>query len=102
MGSTEPASLLAARQLRGTSEAAGAANSATVLGWAELLGLKILGIAYNADSVTWCGLFVAHCLKAGGVDLSGMKVAVRAKAWAEWGVNLGAAVLARCHPSLRP
>jgi len=94
MGSTEPAWLLAARQLLGTREAAGSANNATILGWAKLLGLKILGIAYNADSVPWCGLFVAHCLRAAGVDLSGMTVGVRAKAWATWGANLGADVLA--------
>ncbi|MCK0531440.1 TIGR02594 family protein [Sphingobium agri] len=94
MGSTEPAWLLAARRLLGTREAAGAANNGTILGWAKLLGLKVLGIAYNADSVPWCGLFVAHCLKAAGIDLSNMKVAVRAKAWATWGANLGASVLA--------
>ncbi|UZW55568.1 TIGR02594 family protein [Sphingobium sp. JS3065] len=90
MGSTDPAWLVAARQLLGTREAAGIANSATILGWAKLLGLKVLGIVYNADSVPWCGLFVAHCLRAGGVDLSGMKVGVRAKAWAMWGANLAA------------
>ena len=94
MGSTDPAWLLAARKLLGTREAAGAANNVSILGWAKLLGLKVLGIAYNADSVPWCGLFVAHCLKAANVDLSGMKVAVRAKAWATWGANLGPSVLA--------
>lgn len=94
MGSTEPAWLLAARKLRGTREAAGAANNATILGWAKRLGLKILGIAYNADSVPWCGLFVAHCLREGGIDLGSMKVGVRAKAWADWGANLRAEALA--------
>lgn len=85
MGSTEPAWLVAARQLINSREAAGAANSLTILGWAKHLGARVLGIVYNADSVPWCGLFVAHCLRAGGVDLSTMKVAVRAKAWATWG-----------------
>ena len=90
----DPAWLMVARSLVGTREAAGSANNATILGWAKLLGLKILGIAYNADSVPWCGLFVAHCLRAGGIDISAMKVAVRAKAWADWGANLGADRLA--------
>jgi uncharacterized protein (TIGR02594 family) len=94
MGSTEPAWLLAARQLIGTREAAGAANNTTILGWAKLLGLKILGIAYNADSVPWCGLFVAHCLRVAGADLSTMKVGVRAKAWATWGLSIAADRLA--------
>lgn len=26
------------------------------------LGTKVLGIAYNTDSVPWCGLFVAACM----------------------------------------
>ncbi|MEA3390011.1 MAG: TIGR02594 family protein [Pseudomonadota bacterium] len=90
MGSTEPAWYLAARNLIGTRESAGASNSPTILGWAKLLGAKVLGIVYNADSVPWCGLFVANCLRAGGVDLSDMMVAVRAKAWATWGSAIAA------------
>jgi uncharacterized protein (TIGR02594 family) len=87
---TEPAWLGHARSLLGTREAAGAANSGTILGWAKLLGTKVLGMVYNADSVPWCGLFVANCLRAAGIDLSAMKVAVRAKEWATWGSNLAA------------
>lgn len=94
MGSIEPAWLVAARALLGTREAVGSANSGTILGWAKMLGIKVLGIVYNADSVPWCGLFVAHCLRAGGIDLAAMKIGVRAKSWADWGANLGAAVLA--------
>jgi uncharacterized protein (TIGR02594 family) len=87
---TEPAWLGHAQSLLGTREAAGAANSTTILGWAKLLGTKVLGMVYNADSVPWCGLFVANCLRAAGIDLSAMKVAVRAKGWATWGSNLAA------------
>ena len=91
---SEPAWLRHARTLLGTREAAGAANNKTILGWAGSLGAKVLGMVYNADSVPWCGLFVANCLRAAGIDLSAMKVAVRAKAWADWGSNLGADRLA--------
>jgi uncharacterized protein (TIGR02594 family) len=94
MGSTDPSWLMAARRLLGTREAAGAANNPTILGWAKALGIKVLGIAYNADSVPWCGLFVAQCLRAGGVDLGTMKVGVRAKAWATWGSAIAADRLA--------
>lgn len=94
MTSIEPAWLTVARQKLGTREAAGPANSATILGWAKALGNRILGMTYNADSVPWCGLFVATCLREAAVDLSNMKVAVRAKSWATWGSNLGAAALA--------
>ena len=94
MNSTDPAWLLAARQLLGTREAAGAANNGTILSWAKLLGIKVLGILYNADSTPWCGLFVAHCLRAAGVNLTAMKVGVRAKAWATWGSAIAADRLA--------
>ena len=80
----EPAWLRAARAKLGTREAPGLANSLTILGWARKLGTKVLGMAYNADSVPWCGLFVATCIADAG--LSPAPVAVRAKAWATWGV----------------
>lgn len=86
----KPAWLSHAWTLVGTREAAGPANNKTILGWATRLGAKVLGMAYNADSVPWCGLFVANCLREAGIDLSGMKVAVRASAWATWGENLAA------------
>ncbi|MFZ2996297.1 TIGR02594 family protein, partial [Sphingobium sp.] len=94
MNTKDPAWLLAARALLGTREAAGGANNASILSWAKTLGAKVLGMVYNADSVPWCGLFVAHSLRDGGVDLSEMYVAVRAKAWATWGAAIAADRLA--------
>lgn len=87
----EPAWLVAARAKLGTREAAGSANSATIMSWAKRLGTKVLGIAYNADSVPWCGVFVAACLQEAGIAPA--PIAVRAKSWASWGANLAAAVL---------
>jgi uncharacterized protein (TIGR02594 family) len=87
-----PAWLSAARAKLGTREAAGAANSPTIMGWAKKLGTKMLGMVYNADSVPWCGLFVATCLAEDGIPAA--PIAVRAKAWASWGANLAAANLA--------
>ncbi|MCU6454361.1 TIGR02594 family protein [Sphingomonas sp. A2-49] len=84
----EPAWLLAARAKLGTREAAGAANNPTILGWAARLGAKVLGMVYNADSVPWCGLFVAACVTEAG--LTPPSIAVRAKSWATWGQNLRA------------
>jgi uncharacterized protein (TIGR02594 family) len=84
--STDPAWLAAARAKLGTREAPGAANNQTILGWAKRLGTKVLGLAYNADSVPWCGLFVAHCMAEAG--LAPAPIAVRAKSWATWGANL--------------
>lgn len=88
----EPAWLTAARAKLGTREAPGAANSPTIMAWAKRLGTKVLGIAYNADSVPWCGVFVAACMQEAGVEPP--KIAVRAKAWATWGSPLHASELA--------
>lgn len=49
-----------ALDLLGTRELAGAANSPTIMGWTKELkdaGHPVLG--YSADSIAWCGLFVA-------------------------------------------
>ncbi len=84
----EPAWLRHARSLLGTREAPGAANNPTIMGWAKRLGTKVLGMLYNADSVPWCGLFVAHCLAEDSIPAA--SIAVRAKAWATWGANIAA------------
>ncbi|WP_334656719.1 TIGR02594 family protein [Sphingomonas panaciterrae] len=83
---SEPAWLLAARAKLGTREAAGSANNPTIMGWAKKLGIKVLGIAYNADSVPWCGVFCAVCIAEDGITPP--PIAVRAKAWATWGLNI--------------
>ena len=82
----DPAWLRAARARLGTREAAGAANSATILGWAKRLGSRVLGMIYNADSVPWCGVFVASCLAED--DIAAAPIAVRALSWADWGQTL--------------
>ncbi|WP_413061942.1 TIGR02594 family protein [Sphingomonas carotinifaciens] len=89
----EPAWLRRARARIGVRETPGTGNSPIIMGWAKRLGMKVLGIAYNADSVPWCGVFVAEALTAGGIDLAAeglhrMRIAVRAKAWADWGSAL--------------
>lgn len=78
--------LAVARALLGVREAPGLANNPIIMGWAARLGVSILGIAYTADSTPWCGVFVAHCVKAVGIQP--VKIAVRAKAWATWGIGV--------------
>ena len=82
----DPAWLSAARARLGTREAPGAANSQTILGWAKRLGTRVLGMIYNADSVPWCGVFVASCLAEDGIEAA--PIAVRALSWATWGQAL--------------
>ncbi|KQN91542.1 hypothetical protein ASE90_01675 [Sphingomonas sp. Leaf67] len=86
MTTVEPAWLAAARAKLGTREAPGPANSPTIMGWAKRLGTKALGILYNADSVPWCGLFVAACMQEAGLPTA--PIAVRASAWANYGQRL--------------
>lgn len=73
-----------AKSLIGTKEVPGARSNPTIIGWAKALGNRVLGMAYNDDSTPWCGLFVAHCVKAAGFTPA--PIAVRASAWASWGV----------------
>ena len=72
-----------ARTFSGLKEYPGAANNPTIMGWAKGLGTKLLGIAYAGDHVPWCGLFVAHCIKAAGHVTA--PIAVRASSLATWG-----------------
>lgn len=60
---TLPRHLTLALDLYGTVETAGTANSATIMGWRDELragGVNIDG--YTADSVPWCGLFIAYVM----------------------------------------
>lgn len=72
-----------ARSYIGLKEYPGSANNPTIMGWASGLGTKLLGMVYGADSVPWCGLFVAHCIKTAGLPTA--PIAVRASAWEKWG-----------------
>lgn len=89
---SEPRHLTIARSLIGVREVPGAGNSATIMGWIRRLGIGALGVVVNADSVPWCGTFVAYCVKEAG--LKPAPIAVRAKAWAAWEANIAADRLA--------
>ena len=75
-----------ARRLIGTREVPGAGNNPVIMSWGNRLGARVLGIAYGADSVPWCGLFAAWCVHHAGI--APPKIAIRAKAWATWGQAL--------------
>lgn len=92
---SEPVWLATARRLIGVRETPGAANNPVIMNWGNRLGAKVLGIAYGADSVPWCGLFAAWCVTAAGLKPPG--ISIRAKSWASWG---GAISLAATRPPL--
>lgn len=79
--SAEPAWITTARSLIGQREVPGPANNNWIAkGWARL------GAGwFNADSVPWCGYFIAHCLDAAGLTYPGRGEFARALRWATWG-----------------
>lgn len=79
-----PLWLKIARQFIGLKETPGPANNAVIMGWARGLPAVIVGMVYSADSIPWCGLFVAHVIRAAG--LMPPRIAVRANAWSNWGI----------------
>lgn len=72
--------MAAAHRLIGTKEAPGPANTPAILSWAEGAG-----IAYDADEVPWCGLFVAHCLSASLPDEPLPAQPLGARQWLKFG-----------------
>lgn len=76
-----------ADKLVGTKEAPGVRTNPVILSWAERLGPPVKGV-YTADSIPWCGLFVAHCLSTALPDEVLPTTPLWAQSWAKFGVDL--------------
>lgn len=70
-----------AYSLNGTKEFAGPQNNPTILDWAKKLGGWFASF-YKEDSIPWCGLFVAHCMKEAGFPVQ--SDALSALGWADY------------------
>jgi uncharacterized protein (TIGR02594 family) len=68
----------------GTIETPGSGNSPTILEWAKEVGLQAI---YTADSIPWCGLFMALCAKRAGKQLPTSPL--WALSWSKWGTQGG-------------
>lgn len=68
----------------GVRETAGAANTPQILQWAVETGLAG---DYRADSIPWCGLFMAHVARAAGRETP--PAPLWALSWARFGVEGG-------------
>jgi uncharacterized protein (TIGR02594 family) len=79
-----PPILLEALALYGTREAPSSVNNPVILDWAQEVGASRLGLKYTADEVPWCGLFMAVCCQR--AHMAPPAIAVRALAWAGWGL----------------
>lgn len=75
-----PRMLAEARKLYGTLEIAGPANNPEILGWAKETGLAKI---FTADSIPWCGLFMAVVAKRGGKPI--VEGPLWARNWAKFG-----------------
>ena len=77
-----PKMLVEALKLYGTRETAGPGNTPEIMAWAGELGGSVATV-YSADSVPWCGLFVAIVASRAGKPLPASPL--WARAWATWG-----------------
>lgn len=75
-----PRMLDEARKLYGTFEAPGPANNPVIMGWAKETGLTQ---TFAADSIPWCGLFMAVVAKRGGKPI--VEGPLWARNWAKFG-----------------
>jgi uncharacterized protein (TIGR02594 family) len=85
---TSPKILVNARKLLGTSEVIGDKNNPVIMQWAKDLNLQSI---YVADSVPWCGLFMAHVCKVSELEIP--KMPLRAKEWLNFGTKQEHAML---------
>lgn len=75
--------MIVARSLIGTREF-GQGSNPIIMQWAELMETP----GYTSDSVPWCGLWVAYCMFA--VGLEPVKDPLWARNWGKFGTKLDA------------
>jgi uncharacterized protein (TIGR02594 family) len=62
-----PKMIVEALKLFGTMEKPGSANNPTIVAWAREVGGEVADV-YKADSIPWCGLFMAVVAKRAGKE----------------------------------
>lgn len=84
----------------GTVETPGKANNPKIMGWADEVGEDRIGYRYTADSVAWCGLFMAVvALRAGKAVPPGPLYALN---WGAFGVKAHQPMLGDVLTFVRP
>jgi uncharacterized protein (TIGR02594 family) len=82
--------IVEALKLFGTMEKPGAANNPTIVAWAKEVGGEVADV-YKADSIPWCGLFMAVVAKRAGKELP--KHPLWALSWSAFGAKAPAPAL---------
>jgi uncharacterized protein (TIGR02594 family) len=85
-----PKMLVRALDLYGTIEIPGTGNNATILSWAHEVGGNVDDV-YKADSIPWCGLFMAVVANRAGKEVP--KSPLWALSWSNFGVLSPGAML---------
>jgi uncharacterized protein (TIGR02594 family) len=85
-----PKMIVEALKLFGTMEAPGLANNPTIIAWAKEVGGEVADV-YEADSIPWCGLFMAVIAKRAGKEIT--KHPLWALSWSAFGAKSPAAAL---------
>jgi len=85
-----PRMIVEALKLFGTMEKPGRANNPTILAWANEIGGEVADV-YGADSIPWCGLFIAVVAKRAGKEVP--KHPLWALSWSAFGAKSPAAAL---------
>jgi uncharacterized protein (TIGR02594 family) len=78
-----PRILVQAVKLIGTKEIVGKEHNPQIMFWAKELKLSSV---YNADEIPWCGLFIAYCCHAAGLDV--VSKPLWALSWSAWGTEV--------------
>lgn len=94
-----PRMIAEALALFGTVEAAATANSPTIISWADEIGGKVEEV-YQADSIPWCGLFMAVVAKRAGKKVP--TDPLWALNWTQFGVAAGQPMLGDVMTFVRP
>jgi uncharacterized protein (TIGR02594 family) len=82
--------IVEALKLFGTMEKPGAANNPTIVAWAQEVGGEVADV-YKADSIPWCGLFMAVVAKRAGKEPP--KHPLWALSWSVFGARSSAPAL---------
>jgi uncharacterized protein (TIGR02594 family) len=85
-----PKMIVEALKLYGTLEAPGSANNPTIVAWANEVGGEVADV-YKADSIPWCGLFIAVVATRAGKEIP--KHPLWALSWSAFGAKSPAAAL---------
>jgi uncharacterized protein (TIGR02594 family) len=83
-----PRILVEAVKMMGTKEIKGPKHNPEIMRWAKVVGLEK---TYTADEIPWCGLAMAYAAHMAGLEVP--KIALRALAWNNFGVQVQEAML---------